>query len=245
MSNRQSQRTQSNTNSVARRAWLGSVTTALLVLLGSPGWALADEPEATFLPQATADILWLVLAAILVFLMQPGFAMLECGLTRSKNAVNIMTKNLLDFGFGALIFWAIGYALMYGEHGNGLVGWDSNLLMMGISDGGQDNATSAAWFFQIVFAATAATIVSGAMSERTKLIGYVAYSILITAFLYPITGHWIWGGDGWLAAMGMRDFAGSTVVHSVGAWAALAGAYMVGPRLGKYKADGSANMNLC
>jgi Amt family ammonium transporter len=174
--------------------------------------------------------------------MQAGFALLECGLTRAKNAVNIMTKNFLDFCFGALLFWALGYALMYGENGNGFVGWDSNLVFMEAMDKGSDNLTSVSWLFQIVFAATAATIVSGAMSERTKLVAYVAYSILITVCLYPITGHWIWGGNGWLSGMGMRDFAGSTVVHSVGAWAALAGAILIGPRIGKFRKDGRPNV---
>lgn len=214
---------------------IGVLLTTFLV----PCAAFAEQ-AAPALPQSTADILWLTIAAILVFLMQAGFAMLESGLTRAKNAVNIMTKNFLDFSFGALLFWAIGYAFMYGENGNGFIGWDTNMLFMEVADKGADNATSAAWFFQIVFAATAATIVSGAMSERTKLVGYVAYSVLITAFLYPITGHWIWGSNGWLSSIGMRDFAGSTVVHSVGAWAALAGTIMVGPRLGKYTKDGIA-----
>ncbi|MBI1375212.1 MAG: ammonium transporter [Phycisphaera sp.] len=185
--------------------------------------------------------MWLCLTAYLVFFMQAGFALVESGLTRAKNSVNIMTKNLMDFCFGALLFWMLGYCLMYGEGGNGFVGWDSSLLMLGSATDGQDNATSAAWLFQIVFAATAATIVSGAMAERTKLIAYIFYSIIISACLYPVTGHWIWGGGGWLGNMGMRDFAGSTVVHSVGAWAALAGAIMVGPRVGKYNADGSVN----
>ncbi len=212
---------------------IGLLLTALVI----PSSVLAGAPEPA-LSQATGDILWLTIAAVLVFLMQAGFAMLESGLTRAKNAVNIMTKNFLDFCFGALLFWAIGYALMYGESGNAFIGWDPNLLFMDVADKGADNSTTAAWFFQIVFAATAATIVSGAMSERTKLIGYVAYSVLITAVLYPITGHWIWGSNGWLSSMGMRDFAGSTVVHGVGAWAALAGAIMVGPRLGKYTKDG-------
>ena len=211
----------------------------LLTTFLFPSLALA-EAAVPALAQSTADILWLIIAAVLIFLMQAGFAMLESGLTRSKNAVNIMTKNFLDFCFGALLFWAIGYAFMYGENGNAFIGWDANMLFMEVADKGADNSTSASWFFQIVFAATAATIVSGAMSERTKLVGYVAYSVLITALLYPITGHWIWGPDGWLSAMGMRDFAGSTVVHGVGAWAALAGTIMVGPRLGKYTKDGVA-----
>ena len=208
---------------------------------GTP--APAAEPVA-YLPQATADIIWLCLCAFLVFFMQAGFALVEAGLTRSKNACNIMMKNLLDFCFGALIFWAVGYALMFGEGGNSWVGWDKTLLFLGNANSGQDNLLSAKWIFQVVFAATAATIVSGAMAERTKLIGYVLYSILISAILYPISGHWIWGG-GWLGATvadggwGMRDFAGSTVVHSVGGWAALAGAIVVGPRIGKFRPDGT------
>ena len=213
----------------------------LLISFLSSSLAIAAEQEAPTLPQGTADLLWLVLAGILVFFMQAGFAMLESGLTRSKNAVNVISKNLIDFAFGALVFWAVGYALMYGTKGSSFVGWDSAYLFMSGSNDGADAPTSAAWFFQMVFAATAATIVSGAVAERTKLFAYVAVSILLTGVLYPITGHWIWGEGGWLNTAGMRDFAGSTVVHSVGAWAALAGAAVVGPRIGKFNEDGSAN----
>lgn len=204
------------------------------------GQDAADEAPS-FFNSATADIMWLVIAAVLVFFMQAGFAMVESGMTRAKNACNIMMKNLMDFSLGALFYWAIGYSLMYGESGNGFMGWDSGLLFLGSAAAGQDNATSAGWLFQVVFAATAATIVSGAMAERTKFIAYCAYSIMISAFLYPIVGHWIWGGDGWLGAGGMRDFAGSTVVHSVGAWAALAGCILIGPRKGKYGPNGRIN----
>ena len=196
--------------------------------------------EVTFLPQSVADIMWLVIAGLLVFFMQAGFAMVETGLTRAKNACNIMMKNLMDFCIGALAFWAVGYAVMYGGNGNAWIGWDSDLLFLGSATAGQDYATSAGWFFQVVFAATAATIVSGAMAERTKFIAYCFYSLIISLVLYPISGHWIWGG-GWLSAMGMRDFAGSTVVHSVGAWAALAGCIVIGPRIGKFTADGRIN----
>ena len=206
----------------------------------TPAPAAADVPVAA-LPQATADIIWLVIGALLVMFMQAGFALVECGLTRGKNACNIMMKNLLDFCFGALLFWAIGYAIMFGTKGSKYFGWDGSLVFLGNAGYGQEALTSAKWFFQVVFAATAATIVSGAMAERTKLIGYIVYSIAISAVIYPITGHWIWGEGGWLAGLGMRDFAGSTVVHSVGGWAALAGAIMVGPRLGKYNADGTPN----
>ncbi len=201
----------------------------------------ADEAPA-YLTQDVANILWLCVAAFLVFFMQAGFAMVESGLTRSKNSVNIMMKNLLDFSFGALLFWGIGYCLMYGEGGNSVIGWNSDYLFLGGAGGGamEDGATAAGWLFQVVFAATAATIVSGAMAERTKLISYICYSIILSAIIYPISGHWIWGG-GWLGNMGMRDFAGSTVVHSVGGWAALAGAILVGPRLGKFGSDGKPN----
>ncbi len=198
---------------------------------------------APALSQDVANIIWLCLTAFLVFFMQAGFAMVETGLTRAKNSVNIMMKNLLDFCFGAVLFWSVGYAIMYSSGDSNIFGFDSSLAFLGSANAPTDNAgygISAAWLFQIVFAATAATIVSGAMAERTKLISYIVYSCVISAIIYPISGHWIWGG-GWLSDMGMRDFAGSTVVHSVGGWAALAGAIMVGPRLGKYNKDGTVN----
>ncbi len=202
----------------------------------------APEP-APALGQDVANIIWLCLAAFLVFLMQAGFAMVETGLTRAKNAVNIMMKNLLDFCFGAVLFWAIGYAIMYSSGDSDYFGFDRALAFLSSANSPTDISgytTSAAWLFQVVFAATAATIVSGAMAERTKLKSYIVYSCLVTALIYPISGHWIWGG-GWLSDLGFRDFAGSTVVHSVGGWAALAGAIMVGPRLGKYNKDGTVN----
>ncbi|MGE9294245.1 MAG: ammonium transporter, partial [Puniceicoccales bacterium] len=197
----------------------------MLLALSAVGMALpaqAQDTEAVaYLPQVTADIMWLLLAGFLVFFMQAGFAMVEAGLTRSKNASNIMMKNLMDFSVGAIAFWAIGYSLMYGSDG-AFIGWSKDLLFLGSANAGGDMSESASWLFQVVFAATAATIVSGAMAERTHFVAYCCYSLLISAVLYPIAGHWIWGG-GWLGAMNMRDFAGSTVVHSVGAWAALAG----------------------
>ncbi|MEO7989932.1 MAG: ammonium transporter [Chryseolinea sp.] len=204
--------------------------------------AAAPGPEPS-LPQSVANIIWLCLCAFLVFFMQAGFAMVETGLTRAKNSVNIMMKNLLDFCFGAVLFWGIGYAIMYSSGDSNFFGFDSALSFLASADAPTDlsgYSTSAAWLFQVVFAATAATIVSGAMAERTKLISYLIYSCVISAVIYPISGHWIWGG-GFLSDMGMRDFAGSTVVHSVGGWAALAGAILVGPRLGKYNKDGSIN----
>jgi len=170
----------------------------------------------------------------LVFFMQAGFAMVETGMTRAKNACNIMMKNLMDFCVGSLAYWAIGFGLMYGTSKALLFGTDK-FFLSGIGlDGLADNASLCTWLFQVVFAATAATIVSGAMAERTKFVAYLFYSAAISLFIYPISGHWIWG-NGWLASkFGFIDFAGSTAVHSVGGWAALAGCMILGPRFGKY-----------
>ncbi len=177
------------------------------------------------------DILWILIAGILVFFMQAGFALVEAGFTRAKNVGNIIMKNFMDFAFGSLLFWIIGYSVMYGGEGAFFGAFDFFYNV----DGDYHNL-----FFQTVFAATAATIVSGAMAERTKFSTYLVYSVVITAVIYPISGHWVWGG-GWLSTMEtpFHDFAGSTVVHSVGGWAALAGAWTIGPRLGKY--NGGAN----
>lgn len=184
-----------------------------------------EEVMAVFEP--AFDMLWLILAAVLVFFMQAGFAMVETGLTRAKNASNIMMKNLMDFSAGALAYWAVGWGLMYGASVSGIFGSSQFFLK------GADSVVYRDWMFQVVFAATAATIVSGAMAERTKFGGYLLYSVFISALIYPISGHWIWNG-GWLAKLGFHDFAGSTVVHSVGAWAALVGAFFLGARRGKY-----------
>ena len=190
--------------------------------------------------QGAIDTVWTLLAAFLVFFMQAGFAMVETGFTRAKNAANIMMKNLMDFSIGSLAFWLIGFGIMFGTSRLGLFGTDGFLLNSGDPSTNDGLWQFAYWMFQTVFAATAATIVSGAMAERTKFSAYLFYSVFITALIYPIVGHWIWGG-GWLSSKGMIDFAGSTVVHSVGGWAALAGAILVGPRLGKYNKDGSSN----
>jgi Amt family ammonium transporter len=185
------------------------------------------------------DTLWILIAAVLVMLMQAGFAMVESGFTRSKNSINILMKNLMDFSLGAILFWVVGYTLMFGTDLGGFIGipdffYDSQEVN-GIPD-------LASLIFQTVFAATAATIVSGAVAERTKFSSYIIFTIVITTIIYPISGHWIWGG-GWLSSLStpFHDFAGSTVVHSVGAWVGLAGAIVIGPRLGKYKKDGSAD----
>lgn len=192
------------------------------------------------------DTVWMLLAAMLVFFMQPGFALVEAGFTRTKNTANILMKNLLDFMIGSLFFWAIGFGLMFGE---GCFFGKPNLF--DISFLSHDLPIEGFLIFQTVFCATAATIVSGAMAERTKFSVYLIYSILISVLVYPISGHWTWGG-GWLMngesdsfmmnifGTVFHDFAGSTVVHSVGGWIALIGASIIGPRVGKYASDGSS-----
>ena len=190
--------------------------------------------------QVLLDTMWTLITAFLVFLMQAGFAMVEAGFTRQKNSANIVMKNLMDFGISSLAYWAIGFALMFGV-GNALFGTSGWFL--GGGEGTFDSLSwatpplTAKWLFQVVFAGTTATIVSGAMAERTKFPAYLIYSALISGIIYPVSGHWIWGG-GWLASREFLDFAGSTVVHSVGGWAALMGALILGPRLGKYGKDG-------
>ncbi|MGB2863902.1 MAG: ammonium transporter [Sedimentisphaerales bacterium] len=188
--------------------------------------------------QTNINIVWTCIAAFLVFFMQAGFAMVEAGFTRAKNAVNILMKNLMDFSVGTIAFFLIGFGLMFGKT-NGLFG-TTLFGLSGVEPGADWNWTFL--IFQTVFAATAATIVSGAMAERTKFIGYLAYSFFITLFIYPIFGSWAWGGlldgGGWLEKLGFLDFAGSTVVHSIGGWLALAGAIVLGPRIGKYGPDG-------
>ncbi len=209
-------------------------------------WAADEAPTAASnktaieLVQSHADYVWTLIAAALVFFMQAGFAMVETGFTRAKNAINIMMKNLMDFAIGSIAFWAIGFGLMFGATGSGWFG-TSGFFLSDFTPGG-DPWVLAFWMFQVVFAATAATIVSGAMAERTKFAGYLVYSAIISAVIYPIFGSWAWGslfhGKGWLEGLGFIDFAGSTVVHSVGGWAALAGAVVLGPRIGKYTKEG-------
>ncbi len=206
------------------------------------------------------DTLWTCLAAFLVFFMQAGFALVESGLTRAKSACNIMMKNLMDMSFGSLLFWLVGFGIMFGTSG-GFFGMDSFAFDAEVSrvaatdDAGEimkegglvvpAHSVAFGWaflIFQTVFCATAATIVSGAVAERVKFGAYLVYSAAICVFVYPVFGSWAWGGlwlgGGWLEGMGFVDFAGSTVVHSVGGWAALAGALVVGARLGKYGKDG-------
>jgi ammonium transporter, Amt family len=174
--------------------------------------------------------IWVLLATFLVMFMQPGFAMVEAGFTRSKNTANILTKNLVDFAVGSILFWFIGYTIMYGDSIGGFIGMPDLFFN---DNGIGDYANKTDLMFQTVFAATAATIVSGAVAERTKFNAYLIFTVVITVLIYPVSGHWKWGG-GWLDQLGFLDFAGSTLVHSVGAWVGLAGAIVLGPRLGKY-----------
>jgi Amt family ammonium transporter len=217
-----------------------------LIIGGTWAWANDGPPSsesnktAIELVQVHANYLWTLVAAALVFFMQAGFALVETGFTRAKNAINIMMKNLMDFAIGSIAYWAIGFGLMFGVSGTGWLGTSGFFLSDFVLGG--DPWVLAFWMFQVVFAATAATIVSGAMAERTKFTGYLITSAVISAVIYPVFGSWAWGGllngKGWLESLGFIDFAGSTVVHSVGGWAALAGAIALGPRLGKYTRDG-------
>ena len=220
---------------------LGKLTaiTLLLCMIAAP--VLADDMSVDEV-QLNLDIVWTAVAAFLVFFMQAGFALVETGFTRAKNACNIIMKNLMDFSIGSMMWFLVGFGLMFGAGGSGLFGM-SHFGASSFADISSLDWTF--WIFQCVFAGTAATIVSGAMAGRTKFTGYLIYSAAICAFIYPISGHWAWGtlsavGSGWLADLNFIDFAGSTVVHSCGAWLALAGAITLGPRVGKYGPDGSS-----
>jgi Amt family ammonium transporter len=211
---------------------------ALLLTLTMGGVAYAQEGGPT--AESQIDVIWLLMAAFLVFFMQAGFAMVESGFSRAKNAANLLMKNLMDFSAGTILYFAIGFGLMYGTSVSGLFGAD-NFFLRAIGFGPDSAYDWAGFLFQLVFAATAATIVSGAVAERLKFSAYLVYSIILVGLVYPISGHWLWGG-GWLAELGFIDFAGSTIVHSVGGWAGLAGALVLGPRIGKFNKDGSSNV---
>ena len=178
------------------------------------------------------NTVWVLIAAALVFFMQTGFALLESGMARSKNSVNVIMKNYMDVCLGSLVFWAVGFGLMFGLNESGFLG------MSHLFPDFDEEWPFTFLLFQTMFAATAATIASGAMAERTRYMGYLVGAMLITGLIYPVFGSWVWGGffggKGWLAELGFIDFAGSTVVHSVGAWCALAGIMVVGPRLGRF-----------
>ena len=221
-------------------------------LLLAPVFAHAEEPAicADSVAETSLNTVWMLLAAMLVFFMQPGFALCEAGFTRSKNTANILMKNFCDFTLGSICFWLIGFGIMFGCEGAGFMGMPNwgDLSFMNRDDG---LPVEGFLMFQTVFCATASTIVSGAMAERTKFSMYIIYSLLISLFIYPIEAHWSWGG-GWLNdngegtfmhdffGTGFHDFAGSTVVHSVGGWLALVGALVLGARRGKYGKDGKS-----
>jgi Amt family ammonium transporter len=209
-----------------------------------------EEMQTTL--QVGLDTMWVLITAMLVIFMNAGFCMLETGFCRQKNAVNVLTKNLVVFALSTIAFWVIGFGIMFGD-GTPFFGTSGIFFLSGADnspatgDAYQGVYSSINWtgvpllakfFFQLAFAGTAATIVSGAVAERIKFVDFLIFSLLLVGIAYPITGHWIWGG-GWLAQLGFWDFAGSTVVHAVGGWAALMGAAFLGPRIGKYAADGT------
>ena len=203
------------------------VTDSISLIAGAVAPAAEAAAESGI---SAVDTIWVLLAAMLVFFMQPGFALVEAGLTRAKNTANILMKNFMDFSVGSVLYWILGFSVMFGA--GSFLGWG------GFGIGGVENPCGnlpkeCYFIFQTVFCATAATIVSGAMAERTKFSMYLVYSLVISALIYPIQGHWSWGG-GWLSELGFHDFAGSAVVHSCGGFIALAGAIVLGPRLGKY-----------
>ncbi len=181
--------------------------------------------------------LWVLIAAFMVFLMHSGFAMVESGFARTKNVVNVLAKNLATVSIGTIAFFLAGFALMFGADFGGFVG-TSGFLLSGLEEMDFGIPSMAFWVFQAMFAATCATIVSGAVAERVRLVAYLIFAVAMAAIIYPVVGHWVWGG-GWLSELGFHDFAGSTVVHSVGAWGALVFAALLGPRIGKYRTDGT------
>lgn len=201
---------------------------ALFILLVSQVFLFSAETLASEV-QAHLNTVWIIVAAAMVFLMQAGFTAFEAGMVRAKNSINVSIKNFVDISFAIIVYFIVGYALMFGVDSGGFMGVDGFLMS------GYNKPDDYAFFiFQAVFAGTAATIVSGAVAERMTFSGYIFISVMITALIYPVQGHWIWAGDGWLAQMGFVDFAGSTVVHSVGAWVGLMGAILLGPRLGRF-----------
>ena len=208
---------------------------------------ISTAPEGNSVEHAPVDILWVLVSAALVFLMQAGFLCVESGLTRTKNSINVAVKNMADLGLSLLAFWAFGFALMFGASRLGWVGGSHFLVGSGLGDGNGAAGDSGAWLlafflFQSVFCGTAVTIVSGAVAERVRFGGYLLMAAVVAGVVYPTFGHWAWGGAldasggaGWLASIGFVDFAGSTVVHSVGGWAALAGVLVLGPRIGRFE----------
>jgi len=225
---------------MTRRIQAVTLATLVLTLPALPALANAVTDQAALEGvELGLNTLWVLLAAFLVFFMQAGFGMVEAGFIRAKNACNILTKNFLDFCVAALSFWVLGFALMFGADKAGLIG-SSGFFLDGVASTTSGVPTFAFWLFQAAFCGAAATIVAGAMAERMKFQAYLMYSAIISGLVYPTVGHWVWGG-GWLSKLGFADFAGSTVVHMTGGFAALAGAMLLGPRLGKFNRDKSAN----
>ena len=208
-----------------------------ILVLALPAAAFAADPGGIETygddPAVALDFIWLLVAAFLVFLMQAGFAAVEAGFCRAKNTANLMMKNMMDMAAGSIAYFVVGFGIMYGADAAGIIGTDGWLM----AGDYYDVSMYRDFMFQVVFAATAATIVSGAVAERLKFGAYLVYSVALTAFIYPLYGHWVWGG-GWLAELGHVDFAGSGVVHAVGGFVGLAGAMVLGPRFGKYDKEG-------
>lgn len=191
-------------------------------------WSSCVRADDVATLRVDADVVWLAVASALVFFMQAGFALLESGMSRTKNSVNVLMKNYMDLCIGSLVFWCCGYGIMFGANPTGWFGTD------GFLPGDAADLEYAALLFQTMFAATAVTIASGAMAERTRFATYLVLAVVVTAVIYPVYGSWVWNAGGWLAELGFVDFAGSTVVHSVGGWCALAGILVLGPRLGRF-----------
>lgn len=211
----------------------------IFMIFAVPGSAQTVEENAASIGnlETALTVIWLITAGAIVFLMHAGFSLVEIGLTRTKNTANILMKNFMTISLGIIVYWAVGWAIMYGADYAGLIGIDQFFLQ------GADNSIWNSWWFQMVFAATGATIVSGAMAERTDFKAYLVYTIAMVALIYPVYGHWVWSGSGILTAgpivdaigVGMHDFAGSGVVHSIGGYSALAGVMLVGARIGKFR----------
>ena len=210
---------------------------SLIFMIGLLGNVYAQETTAETNSTVAIDTVWVLIAAFLVFFMQAGFGMVEAGFIRAKNTTNILTKNFLDYCMASLGFFIFGYAIMFGS-GNWFMGYKGWFLAG--AESGANIPLHAFWLFQAAFCGAAATIVAGGMAERMKFQAYLMYSFVISSFIYPIVGHWIWGG-GWLANLGFLDFAGSTVVHAVGGFSALIGTIILKPRIGKYNSDGTTN----
>ena len=203
---------------------------AFCLLIPTVTMAQADNTVTTI----SSEMIWVAVSIALVFFMQAGFALLECGASRAKNAINVIMKNYTDICFGSIFFWAFGYGLMFGESQSGLFGF-SHFLPDTLS-----NDETIGLVFQLMFAATAATIVSGAVAERMRFVSYLLCAMVICTLIYPIFGHWVWAENGWLSQLGFIDFAGATVVHSVGGWCALAAVMVLGPRLGRFSRSGES-----